>query len=703
MPNSSLMPAPKQQYFDANGAPLVGGKVYTYAAGTNTPKVTYTDYAGTIPQANPIILNVRGEAATAIFWNGSYKVEVRDAQDNLVYTVDNYNTDPFGFASSITTLIANLASSIGASLIGFIQSGAGAVLRTLEAKGRDVKNMADWGVVGDGVTNDTTKWQKAIDTVSASGGGIIYANYGTYLLNKWFMRSNVTLIMCPGSTLQCVNNSLGVNERFINIDGISNWGIEGNWARARMNKEYASGEQRHIVFMVDAHNGFIRNFKANDSGGDGYYIGRNAPGTHCTDILLDNCFADNNRRNNGSVVSCNGITVRGGVYSNANGTDPQYGWDVEPNDSDDVLENINFIGVKTKGNAKGGFIVALSNFVLTADRNTSVSFIGCKSEKDNSSKSSGNCALRIAGTGSPWANTLHGQITVMDFDAIEPEATGIGIHDWDYLKGAHISISHARIVKPNFSNAMVQPFDRAGVCALNFGGAVTVGNFALNDIRTSGVNHYVGFSVYDSGGAIRNFSANDVICDSIGSSGVKNYRSEAGPNQNSSISYSIEQIVSLAASGGVRQYPGEIIETPAGGAFTLDVNAADSIGQVFMFRNPVVNTSQIVPSGTDLIMGWSVGTGANGALIMNRAGDFVKLRGTAQGWAPESISHYAQRPIATNTTVPRKLVWAIAPPASGTWEQGDRAVNALATIGQPKAWVCTVSGAPGTWVSEGNL
>lgn len=44
-----------------------------------------------------------------------------------------------------------------------------------------------------------------------------------------------------------------------------------------------------------------------------------------------------------------------------------------------------------------------------------------------------------------------------------------------------------------------------------------------------------------------------------------------------------------------------------------------------------------------------------------------------------------------------------AAPSSGTWEQGDRVLNSSPIVGQPKSWVCTVSGTPGTWVSEGNL
>jgi hypothetical protein len=42
-------------------------------------------------------------------------------------------------------------------------------------------------------------------------------------------------------------------------------------------------------------------------------------------------------------------------------------------------------------------------------------------------------------------------------------------------------------------------------------------------------------------------------------------------------------------------------------------------------------------------------------------------------------------------------------PNYGTWLQGDNVLNGAAATGQPKGWVCTVAGSPGTWVSEGNL
>jgi len=47
--------------------------------------------------------------------------------------------------------------------------------------------------------------------------------------------------------------------------------------------------------------------------------------------------------------------------------------------------------------------------------------------------------------------------------------------------------------------------------------------------------------------------------------------------------------------------------------------------------------------------------------------------------------------------------YALAAPSTGTWSVGDRVFNSVPSVGQPKGWICTVAGTPGTWVSEGNL
>lgn len=171
MPTTTLMPVPKQQYFAVAGIPLVAGKVYTYDAGTTNPRPTYTDSAGTVAQANPIILNARGEPNSPIFWSGAYKVEVRDALNNLVYTVDNYKTDPAG----IWNIAASMAASSGASLSGYTQAGVGAQPTTVQAELRK-KVWADSFIpagTDPKVTDVTAYIQKALDFANSLGNSLL--------------------------------------------------------------------------------------------------------------------------------------------------------------------------------------------------------------------------------------------------------------------------------------------------------------------------------------------------------------------------------------------------------------------------------------------------------------------------------------------------------------------------------------------------
>lgn len=60
------------------------------------------------------------------------------------------------FVLQAGTSLVNLAASAGSSLIGFIQSGTGAVARTVQDKGRDIVSVSDFGIISDGATDQTS-------------------------------------------------------------------------------------------------------------------------------------------------------------------------------------------------------------------------------------------------------------------------------------------------------------------------------------------------------------------------------------------------------------------------------------------------------------------------------------------------------------------------------------------------------------------
>ena len=80
-----------QQFFDNNGVPLAGGLIYTYQAGSSTPLATYQDNAGTIANANPIVLDSAGRVPNEIWLlNGySYKFIIQSASATTLITLDN--------------------------------------------------------------------------------------------------------------------------------------------------------------------------------------------------------------------------------------------------------------------------------------------------------------------------------------------------------------------------------------------------------------------------------------------------------------------------------------------------------------------------------------------------------------------------------------------------------------------------------------
>lgn len=84
---------PQFRAFNSNGDPLAGGKVYTYEAGTVTPKLSYTDYTMTVPNSNPVILDAQGSAS--IWIEGDYKINLTDADDvqQNGFPVDHFTND----------------------------------------------------------------------------------------------------------------------------------------------------------------------------------------------------------------------------------------------------------------------------------------------------------------------------------------------------------------------------------------------------------------------------------------------------------------------------------------------------------------------------------------------------------------------------------------------------------------------------------
>lgn len=191
----SLFAGVGQQFFTDSGNVLSGGLIYSYQAGTSTPAVTFTSSDGITAQTNPIVLNSAGRVASGEIWltvGSTYKFVLQTSSGVTIATYDNVDSATQSANLSNTSNVA-----LGDALVGFRQSDSSGNLnnsigRTVHQKFQESISVLDFGAVGDGITDNTSAFQSAIDGLS--GAGQIFVPPGKYYIaNNLTINANVYL------------------------------------------------------------------------------------------------------------------------------------------------------------------------------------------------------------------------------------------------------------------------------------------------------------------------------------------------------------------------------------------------------------------------------------------------------------------------------------------------------------------------------
>lgn len=86
----NIFTTPHQNWLDNNGVPLADGRLYVYAAGTQTPVNTWQDQALSIINTNPIVLDAGGFTTVWLQPTEFYKFRMVNRFGEQQWTIDNY-------------------------------------------------------------------------------------------------------------------------------------------------------------------------------------------------------------------------------------------------------------------------------------------------------------------------------------------------------------------------------------------------------------------------------------------------------------------------------------------------------------------------------------------------------------------------------------------------------------------------------------
>lgn len=246
------------------------------------------------------------------------------------------------FLGGLLTLTAS--TLVGGAGVAFV-APAVAVPRKRGSAKIDVR---DHGAKGDGVRDDTSSFQHAIDALP-NDGGTVYVPAGAYVIDPTRnvkLRSRMHLSLAADARLLAKANAaprayvlLAQELEDVEISG-------GRIIGDRDSHLATTGEWGHGIRVRGCSGITIRNIHISRCWGDGISAGGikkpgepNRPGR---DYVLEKVVCTGNRRQGLTIGSSRGVRIRDCEFSDTGGIPPSAGIDIEPDTgvaSDIVIEN----------------------------------------------------------------------------------------------------------------------------------------------------------------------------------------------------------------------------------------------------------------------------------------------------------------------------------------------------------------------------
>lgn len=594
---------------------------------------------------------------------------------------------------------------------------AGGVKLYVLPGGSSSYNVKAFGAVGDGIADDTAKIQAALNTGS---GATVYIPKGTYLVSS--LTALTETIIC-GDGRGSVLKASGTGNILV-INGVS------------------GGTQIEDVTVRDLSFLGLNNMTTGP-------LGCGVISSHSINTVVENCYFDSfgpgaaDTSSGGAAicfyVGCIGPVARGNTV--VNGTGYLNGVDIAVYSAggDAIIDgnkcySVNSNGIYTNAATKTGRIIITNNICKNHTRHGIIPVYG--------------------GTGGGVGDTTGDLVDTIVANNICENCDSTGIYVNTNADGMVIANNIIESCSGGGPNGYTLD---GGISLLGTGNKIVTGNFIRNTgytsagvqrvINTSGVandpTRTAGIRVSNS---VAGIVSGNVIVGGSGR-GIDLANGAAGvqivDNTITNPEYAAIHISALNNAGANSIIARNKIDVSISDAMGIWHRGSAAADQCFIEENRIKGKKAATAKdgirfeGNGItgsvsrndIGSFDVGLNLQSTLMSTRLGDTCVFDGNqihdnTEGFrflsdltdfgfyrnfvfannGTNTVDQFGRNTVRPAVSVsPHKLFYRSAEPTVGTWAVGDRVINTAPTVGQPKSWVCTVAGTPGTWVSEGNL
>jgi polygalacturonase len=211
---------------------------------------------------------------------------------------------------------------------------AAAYVPPTRQRGSTVRNVKNYGAYGNGSHDDTTGFQRAIDSLPSTGG-TVYVPAGTYLIDATRsirLRSLMHLKLDPGAKLLAKATSA---DRYyvVNAYNVHDIEISGGQIVGERDRHLGStGQWGHCIGVRGCKRVTVRDIRLSKGWGDGISIGASNGSTTILsdDVAVANIVSTGNRRQGMTIGRCRNVRVYDSEFSYTSGIKPGCGIDIEP-------------------------------------------------------------------------------------------------------------------------------------------------------------------------------------------------------------------------------------------------------------------------------------------------------------------------------------------------------------------------------------